>query len=102
MIDDGTPSNRHSNDGQVVNVGSIKTRRGGNDELDSGEYAILVSCHCSHTGNTLFLILDFYEENLLELFSKVTNMPPLMGPRHVVEMLMWSGKVIITSLDFSC
>ena len=53
MMDDVTPRNRPSHDGQVVNAGSIKTGRGGNHELDSGEYAVLVSCHCSHTGNTM-------------------------------------------------
>lgn len=60
MMDDSTPKNPHSHDGQVANVGTIKTRRGGNYELDCGEYAILVSCHCSHTGTTLFLILGFF------------------------------------------
>lgn len=58
IMDDGTPRNRPSHDGN----GSIKSRRGGNYELDCGEYAILVSCHCSHTGNTLLLVVDFYEE----------------------------------------
>ncbi|KAG0616316.1 hypothetical protein M758_5G105200 [Ceratodon purpureus] len=53
MMDDSTPKNRHSHDGQVANLGTIKTRRGGNYELDCGEYAILVSCHCSHTESRL-------------------------------------------------
>lgn len=68
MMDDGTPRNRPSHDGLVVNVGSIKARRGSNYELDGGEYAILVSCHCSHTGNSLFLILCFYKETSRTVF----------------------------------
>uniref|UniRef100_A0A7I4BA18 Uncharacterized protein n=1 Tax=Physcomitrium patens TaxID=3218 RepID=A0A7I4BA18_PHYPA len=50
-VEDGTPRYRSSQDGQ--GIGNIKTRRGSNHESDCGEYAILVSCHCSHTESRL-------------------------------------------------
>lgn len=46
IMEDGTPRNHPLN-------GNMKLRRGGNNELDCGEYAILVSCHSSHTESRL-------------------------------------------------
>lgn len=57
-VEDGTPRYRSSQDGQ--GIGNIKTRRGSNHESDCGEYAILVSCHCSHTGKPYFSIVEYF------------------------------------------
>lgn len=46
LLDTQKPNGTRQTDGQI--------RTADIDELDSGVYAVLVSCHCSHTGEHIF------------------------------------------------
>lgn len=46
LLDTQKPNGTRQTDGQIKTADI--------DELDNGVYAVLVSCHCSHTGEHIF------------------------------------------------